>query len=612
MIELETLVQYFEDSASSSQDARVESERARDYYDGIQLTAEEQTELKKRQQPAVIFNRIAPKVDFLLGSERRTRTDPKAFPRTPNHDDAARVATEGIRYVQDNNNFDVMASDVFETGLIEGTGGISVEVNPETLEIEYKRVAWDRYFYDPHSREKDHSDIKYDGVVMWMDFEEAKLKWDDKAEQLDTQMEHVLASGQTYEDKPTTRQWFDNTRNRVMVVQINFRHMGKWNVAIYTKGVFLEEPKLSPYVDEFGKPQNPLIMASMKVDREGNRYGAVKHLIDIQDEINKRRSKALHILNSSQTFSKEGQLKDVNQFKREANKPNGHLEFPPLGEFGRDFGIIPDAGLGVAQFQMYQESIQQMDSVSANAALSGQADQGLSGRAVQALQQGGSIELAPLFDVHHQWKRRVARATWSRIKQFWKAEKWVRVTDDEENLKWVGLNAPVTVAEQAVMEQTGLPLSDVKKQFGEKIQQAIQQDPQLGQEVKLDNPVSEIDVDITLEEVPDTVNLQGEQFDMLVKMYQANPGGIPWEAIVEMSTLRNKSKILGKEDPEREQAQQQVLQQQQAVAELEMGKTQSEIEKNQATTQKTTQEATQKQIENALILANPTATSVSI
>ena len=612
MIELETLVQYFEDSASSSQDARVESERARDYYDGIQLTAEEQTELKKRQQPAVIFNRIAPKVDFLLGSERRTRTDPKAFPRTPNHDEAARVATEGIRYVQDNNNFDVMASDVFETGLIEGTGGISVEVNPETLEIEYKRVAWDRYFYDPHSREKDHSDIKYDGVVMWMDFEEAKLKWDDKAEQLDTQMEHVLASGQTYEDKPTTRQWFDNTRNRVMVVQINFRHMGKWNVAIYTKGVFLEEPKLSPYVDEFGKPQNPLIMASMKVDREGNRYGAVKHLIDIQDEINKRRSKALHILNSSQTFSKEGQLKDINQFKREANKPNGHLEFPPLGEFGRDFGIIPDAGLGVAQFQMYQESIQQMDSVSANAALSGQADQGLSGRAVQALQQGGSIELAPLFDVHHQWKRRVARATWSRIKQFWKAEKWVRVTDDEENLKWVGLNAPVTVAEQAVMEQTGLPLSDVKKQFGEKIQQVIQQDPQLGQEVKLDNPVSEIDVDITLEEVPDTVNLQGEQFDMLVKMYQANPGGIPWEAIVEMSTLRNKSKILGKEDPEREQAQQQVLQQQQAVAELEMGKTQSEIEKNQATTQKTTQEATQKQIENALILANPTATSVSI
>ncbi len=612
MIELETLVQYFEDSASSSADARVESERARDYYDGIQLTAEEHAELEKRNQPAVIFNRIAPKVDFLLGSERRTRTDPKAFPRTPNHDGAANAATDGIRYVQDNNNFDVLASDVFETGLIEGTGGISIEVNPETLDIEYKRVAWDRYFYDPHSREKDHSDLKYDGVVMWMDFEEAKLKWKDKADQLDTQMEHVLATGETYEDKPNSSEWFDSNRKRVMVVQINFRHLGKWNVAIYTKGVFLEDPKLSPYVDEFDKPENPLIMASMKVDRQGNRYGAVRHLIDIQDEINKRRSKALHILNSSQTFSKEGHLKSVNSFKREANKPNGHLEFPPQGEFGRDFGVIPDTGLGTAQFQMYQESIQQMDSVSANAALSGQADQGLSGRAVQALQQGGSIELAPLFDVHHQWKRRVARATWSRIKQFWKAEKWVRVTDDEENLKWVGLNAPVTAAEQAVMEATGLSLSEVKKEFGDKILIAIQQDPTLGEIVETKNDVAEIDVDITLEEVPDTVNLQGEQFDQLVKMYQANPNGIPWESIVEMSTLRNKSKILGKDDPEREQAQEQILQQQQAASALEMGKTQSEIDKNQATTEKTRQEATQKQIENALILANPSATNVSI
>ena len=625
-ISLETLVQYFEDSASSSDDARTESERARDYYDGIQLTSEEVTELKKRQQPPVIFNRIQPKIDFLLGSERRQRTDPKAFPRTPNHDGAADAATDGIRYVLDNNNFDVIASDVFENGLIEGTGGVSIEVDRDTLDIIIKRVAWDRYFYDPHSREKDHSDCRYDGVVMWMDFDEAKERWGDKAEQLDTQMEHVLSTGQTFEDKPTSRQWFDSRRKRVMVVQINFKHNSRWMTAIYTKGVFLEDPKESTYVDEIGKPENPLVMASMKVDREGNRYGAVKGLIDIQDEINKRRSKALHLLNTNQTFSKEGHLKNIARFKREANKPNGHLEFPANGTFGQDFGIIPDAGLVASQFQMYQESINQMDAVSANAALSGTADQGLSGRAVQALQQGGSIELAPLFDVHHQWKRRVARAIWSRIKQFWKEEKWVRVTDDEENLKWVGLNTPMTLAEQAVMERTGLPLTDVKTQFGPQIQQVIAQDPQLGQIVEVENNVAEIDVDIILEEVPDTVNLQGEQFDLLVKMYQANPqseanpNGIPWDEVVMMSTLRNKDRITGKEQtPEqraqaeqRMQIQQQQAQMQEVLAQLEAGKTRSEIEKNHAVTAKTTQEATQKQIENALILANPSQASVSI
>lgn len=626
MHDLETLVQFFEDSASSSDDARTASERARDYYDGKQLTSEEVTELKKRQQPPVVFNRIQPKIDFLLGSERRQRSDPKAFPRTPNHDEAADAATDGIRYVQDNNDFDVISSDVFENGLIEGTGGVSVEVDRETLDVIIKRVAWDRYFYDPHSREKDHKDSRYDGVVMWMDFEEAKEKWGDKADELDVQMQHTLTTGETFEDKPTTAQWFDSSRKRVMVVQINFLHKGEWFTAIITKGVFLEKAEKSRYVDEIGKPENPLIMMSMKIDREGNRYGAVKNLIDIQDEINKRRSKSLHLLNTKQTFSKEGHLKSIPTFKREANKPNGHLEFPAKGEFGKDFGIIPDTGLVASQFQMYQESIQQMDAVSANAALSGNADQGLSGRAVQALQQGGSIELAPLFDVHQQWKKRVARAIWSRIKQFWKEEKWLRVTDDEENLKWVGLNQPITMAEQAVMEKTGMSLKEVKAQFGDKIQQVAAQDPELNKVVAKDNDVAEIDVDIILEEVPDTVNLQGEQFDLLVKMYQVNPQseqnpkGIPWDSLVQMSSLRNKDKLLGKDlSPEQQEAQQQQAvaqernaQMQQALVELEANKTQSETAKNEAITNKTTQEATQKQIENALILSNPDKTSVSI
>jgi len=138
-IGLETLIEYFEDAADASNDARVASERARDYYDGIQLTAAEIKELQRRKQPPTVFNRIQPKIDFLLGVETKNRTDPKAYPRTPNHDEAADAATDGIRYVCDNNNFDSISSNVFENELIEGTGGVAVEVDPETLEIEINR-----------------------------------------------------------------------------------------------------------------------------------------------------------------------------------------------------------------------------------------------------------------------------------------------------------------------------------------------------------------------------------------------------------------------------------------------------------------------------------------
>jgi len=186
----------------------------------------------------------------------------------------------------------------------------------------------------------------------------------------------------------------------------------------------------------------------------------------------------------------------------------------------------------------------------------------------------------------------------------------------------VGLNKPVSMGEM---------LQERAQEGDETAAQALQQlmqtqDPRLSQPVDVKNNVAEIDVDIILEEVPDTINMQGEQFDLLVKMYQANPqspqnpDGIPWNVVVEMSTLRNKSKLLGKEQsPEEQQAaqaQQQEQQRQQQIQEqlasLEANKTQSEIEKNNAAASKTAQEEIQLQLENALIMANPAGTSVSI
>ena len=49
-------------------------------------------------------------------------------------------------------------------------------------------------------------------------------------------------------------------------------------------------------------------------------------------------------------------------------------------------------------------------------------------------------QLAHLTDRLRNLDIRVFRAVWARIRQFWTAEKWIRVTDDEHNVKWVGVN----------------------------------------------------------------------------------------------------------------------------------------------------------------------------
>ena len=98
---LETLVSWVEDAEEATDTARKAAERDRDYYDGKQLTSAEKAELRKRGQPDVVINRIKPKIDYLSGFEAANRTDPRAFPRTPNDEEAEllRRETQGKVFV---------------------------------------------------------------------------------------------------------------------------------------------------------------------------------------------------------------------------------------------------------------------------------------------------------------------------------------------------------------------------------------------------------------------------------------------------------------------------------------------------------------------------------
>src|SRR5699024_3241531 len=125
-IDVSTLCQQFEDSVDDSQQERELSEQCRDYYAGDQLTDAELDALAKRGQPPVISNRIAPKIDALIGYERKRRTDPKAYPRTPTHEDDAQSITDALRFVCEENKFDAVRTSVAENLFIASIGTANV------------------------------------------------------------------------------------------------------------------------------------------------------------------------------------------------------------------------------------------------------------------------------------------------------------------------------------------------------------------------------------------------------------------------------------------------------------------------------------------------------
>ncbi|WP_104655080.1 hypothetical protein [Ralstonia insidiosa] len=574
------LVRWFEESEQMTWDARHLAERDRDYYDAKQWTPAELAILAKRGQPALTINYIKRKVEYLRGFERRLRSDPKAFPRTPQHEQMSDAATDALRFVADQNRFDVVRSDVFEEMMIEGTGGADVIVEPDGTggyRVKITHVHWDRLFYDAYSRAKDFSDARYKGIVIWEDRDQALEAYPDRRDAIEYTLNTVSMSD-TYDDRPKFTRWADNRRTRVRIVQMHWLQDGQWWMATFTKGGYLDDPMPSPYIDANGTPTCSLIMRSAYVDRENQRYGHVRDQISLQDEINKRRSKALHLLSTRQTFGNRQAVPDVDKAKRELAKPDGHLEVEAGGQLNQDFGVLPTGDMAQAQFQLLQHATGEMQASGPNAAMAGKDPRIQSGRAIQAQQAGGAIEVEPIVDDLRQWTQQIMEAAWCRIRQFWTGPTWIRVTDDEKNLRWVGLNQPITLADELSMMDPA-QAQQIAQRLG--LQPG---DPRLDTVVRRDNDITGLDVDITIEEGPDVANIQAEQFQMLTQMAQA---GIPFppEVLIEASSLRNKDRLLSLMDQAKQsqvQAQQGAQQIQQAQAQAGINKTNAQAEESSA------------------------------
>jgi len=591
---LETLIGWVEDAQEVTDAARKAAERDRDYYDGKQLTAAEKATLRQRGQPDVVINRIKPKIDFLCGFEAANRTDPKAFPRTPQDEDASEAATDALRYVKDKTELDTAFSGVWQNMLIDGFGGVELVIEPKpdgTNEIAAKHWEWDRLFYDPHSRKLDFSDARYLGGYIWMDEEEALETWN--TEDAKKAIEQTVSNDtltRTYDDRPTWKSWATGkARKRVRVVQMYHREGGRWVYCVFTKGGKLESMPV-PFVDQDGNSWCPLILQSAYVDRDNNRYGLVRLMIDVQDEINKRRSKALHRLTMQQVVAEEGAVRDVDQAKKEIAKPDGIVVVNP----GFRFELLGKAEQLAGELQLLQESKNEIEQMGPNASMLGKDGDAPSGRAILANQQSGQTEITLLLDRHRYLKRRVYQRIWDLIRQYKKEEWWVRVTDNEKNVRFVGLNRPVTAKEELAkrMQAQGAQPQEIEATLAQ-IAQDPMRGPMLDQVIRTENQPTEMYMDITIEEVPDAANVQEEQFQALIKLAPAVT--FPPQVYLKASSLRNKEELLqelegGKQSPEQ-------AARDQVATELQIKKATAEVEKLIADVEKTEAEALKIKVE---------------
>ncbi len=492
-----------------------EQYKASRYYHAKQWTDAEIKALKRRKQPVTTKNRIKRKVDFLVGTEQRLRRDPKCYPRNPSAESAAHVATAGLRFVEDINKWQAIASECCSDALIRGIGCQwgGVKIVKGVPEISKHSVPADRFFYDPRSERWDFSDARYLGEWQWLDIEEAKELLPYAAEMIEALAEASAGSlgstPQEFDKEKNWHPWVDHRQRRIKLISIWYKHQGNWMFDYLVGPISLcpdgQHDCQSPYVNEDEETVHPYEPWSPYVDERGDRYGVVRDMIPIQDEINKRSSKILHLLTVRQTRGETGAVDDVDEMKAEMAKPDGHIEYNK----GFEFDVIDQGSQIQGQLELLQEDKAEIENLGPNPGLIGRGVEQQSGRAILAQQNSGMTELSPVFERMREWKLKCYRRDWNLMKQYWTGERWVRITGDPKAVEFLSVNK-------------------------------IIEDPETGQ-VYVQNSIADMDVDVVLDEGPDTITMREE---LLEQLSQLGPQAVPPKVFVELSNITEKDRVM--------------------------------------------------------------------
>lgn len=560
-----------------------------DYYDGKQLTPTERAALKLRGQPDIVVNRMKVAVNGILGVMASSHTDPKAWPRAQDDNDAADVATEVLRYVAEKERFNRKRVECFKDNLLGGTCAMFIGGSDKSVPM--SQVRWEEFFYDPRSRKVDFSDARYKGIMKWKYIDEVQDSYPGTSIDFTSDMGSTGGSlfmmGETQQDRPIAQGWLDDKYRRVMIVEMYYKHKNQWIKVVFWYGGILEEGP-SPFLDEYGNKICPIEAVSCYVDRDNNRYGIARDMRDLQDEINKRRSKLLHLVNSSQIQARDPSAieVDANVARKEAARPDGVLPF--------GWQKVPTQDMAQGQSLLLTEAKSEMERFGPNPAVLGRQGADTSGRALLARQQAGMIELAVPLDQMEDWELRCYKAVWLRVKQFWKAPQFIRVTGNPDDPQFVGINQPIPnpQAGQPVMAPHPEGLTQdagdgtqvvqqvpVMQQMVDENQQPVEDpqnpgQPMLRPKIHPDilgykNNVAEMDVDIVIDSTPATATIMQEMFQDLMKLVSSNPAyaqQVPFETFLQLMPIPRKRQIIAEikqykatmQQGQQEQAQQQM------------------------------------------------------
>lgn len=469
-----------------------------DYHDGEQWSEEDKAVLEERGQAATVFNLIFNTVRWVTGTEKRTRVDYRVLGRNAEAGKDAETKTKLIKYLSDVNRSGFARSKAFEQTAKAGLGwlecGIRNDEDDEPLFVRWE--SWRNVWYDPHSVEADLSDARFVFREKWVDLDVAQAMFPKRAAELEAESRSVTDPAQVRTDSTLNRYLYGDeelitsysnigdmadmgSRPRVKLTECWYRvplrckvlkgsdeamKRHSFNGAIFNQddpvhawavknelastydavkmqmrlmmycGGTLLQDACSPYWhNRF--PLTPIW--GYRRGRDNAPYGIVRQLRDPQDDLNKRRSKALLLLSTNQIIADEDAFANWDEAIEEVARPNGVLKKKKNAEVQ----IRNNAALAPMHVNLMDQDaryIQEVGGVTDENM--GRQTNATSGVAIEARQNQGYTSNSDLFDNLRMAIQLHGELELALIEQYYDQEKVFRLTGERGNADYHRIN----------------------------------------------------------------------------------------------------------------------------------------------------------------------------
>ena len=591
---------------------RIQADIEADYYDGNQLDQETLSLYAERGQAPLIDNLIKPMIDVVLGMEAKTRTDWKVRPGDESDEDGtedvADALTVRLHRAEIESRADRACSDAYSSQIKVGLGWceVSRENDPFKSQYRVKSVHRREIWWDWRAQEADLSDARYMIRRKWYDEDVVCAAFPDQKDiihsllggvasmdmllSVDTGLNRALdvLRGSSIEQF----EYINMQRKRVCVYEIWYKKMvnghtmrlpngrvvefdkedekhcqaitsGALEVkaatflkirCAYTIGAYKLHEGNTPYKHQH-YPYVPFF--GFREDRTGIPYGLIRQKKSPQDEVNSRKSKMYHLLNTRRVIADGDSVKDHNKAAQEVARPDAYIMLNENRRPNSKFDVQDGGQLAQQQFQVMVDAKQSITGDFQT--LMGQTGAVTAGNAINSLLEQSTSMLGEINDNYRFSRRMVGELLLELVKEDMEGKPARVKVEQGLDERVIELNIP------GIDQETGMQV--------------------------IFNDVSRANVAVGLDDIQQSTSFRQQQFSQLVELTKSMPPqtqGLIVDFVIEASDQPNRRKMaerirkatgLGGEDQPNEQSiqqqqQMQMLQQQmqQLMVELDNAK----------------------------------------